>query len=390
MPDTVETPAAEPTAVERARSDMSEGRAPAIDDIAASMLVSKDVPDEDGGSPTNTNPSSEGKNPAPDDVFVSGDVDVAQGENNEDEDDNSDSPVAVEDELEQDEKPSADDPLDFDLFDTPQERAGSDDEGATLDTSKLGEDATFSVTVDGVEQTVSLGDLKQRYAGEGAIEKRLQETTEMRTAASEDYQRSRQLTERVLQEFGQALFRRTVPMPDMSLADIDAASYIKQKDMYEQEGAALQQAHSRLAGIMGELDANNEKATAQRRQTAAAELRKIMPVFNDPVKGPKVREAIVDAAQQLGFTKAEVSQAEDPRLFRLMALAARELKRQSGVKAGKVEEKVRTLSNKGTRNQTPKSAQSRNDQALKKKALQTGSVDDVAATMIMKPKKRRR
>lgn len=358
-----------------------------VDEIAESMIVkAKPAPSA----------SEVQADPAPSDDGVSG-VTSEQGTEIEEKEDSGSS--TVDQDLPQDDSDDDDsqlvgeeedsDPLFSNLFTAEQERVEINDEGDTLDTSKLGEDVKFSVTVDGEEQTVSLGDLKQRYAGEGAIEKRVQEATEARTAAFADYDKSRKLTEMVLQEFGQALFRRTVPMPDENMLDVDPASYLRQKNMYEQEGASLQNAHSKLHGMMQQLDTIDEGGKAQRRQHAAQELRKLMPVFNHPHKGPKVREAIVEAAQELGYTREEIAACEDPRLFKAVALAARELKRGKASRITPVKETARSLKGKGTRNRPVTSSQQKQERDAFATARKSGTVDDVANTMIVKAPKRR-
>lgn len=380
MPDTNETP----------RS---------IDDIAASMVVS--APEEkvasDSGGASEASPASAIAD-------VSGTQDAAQDETIEEE---GNTPLTEEDtaqddpedeasgEPEEDAHASSDTDEDEDvldnLFDADQE--GADEAASTdgLDTSTLGDDAMFSVTVDGEETQVPLGELKQRYAGEGAIDKRLQEATEHRNAIVSDYEQSKQLTEAVMQQFGQSLFRRTVPEPPIDMLRSDPQNYQIQKTLYDQENNALVQEHQKLHNLMAQMDEVNTKAKAQRREAAALELRRVMPVFNDPVKGPKVREALVDAATEIGFTPAQIAECEDPLIFKAVALAARELRRQRGAKVEAVVPKSRTTRGAGTKNKAVATSSQRKEKDAFQKARTTGSVDDVAATMVVKqPRKRGR
>ena len=149
--------------------------------------------------------------------------------------------------------------------------------------------------------------------------------------------------------------------------------------------------YQKLSNLMGQLDQANTQATQQRRAAASVELRRVMPVFNDPVKGPKVREVLVQAAMEIGFTREAISQCEDPLIFKAVALAARELRRQSGAKVTKVTPKPRTLQSGGTRNKPASTISQRNERDTIAKAKASGSVDDVAQTMIVKqPRKRGR
>lgn len=378
--------------------------AKSFDEIAASMIVPRDEKQQpkeaksvsdDADGPGRQRPNVSGE-PAAD-----RDDDLVSQDDTQDRDDDSNLPdvesedgsqhsADADDNLVGEEGGQDDDPLFSDLFTTEQERADDDPQGEPLDTSKLGDDITLSVTVDEEERQVTLGELKKRYAGEGAIEKRLQQATEVRNNVTQDYQKTRQLTEAMLKEFGQALFRRTVPAPNDALLDSNPTAYIKQKAMYDQESDALQGAHRKLHGMMQQMDAINEDAVNMQRQTAAADLRKIMPVFNDPVRGPKVRAAIVDAAGELGYSQAEIAACSDPRLFKTVALAARELKRQKGLKTSAAKPVSKSSPVKGTRNRKPATASQRKASEAAAIARKTGKVDDVAATMIEAAPKARR
>lgn len=283
-----------------------------------------------------------------------------------------------------------DDPL-ADLFDADDSRVSDAADTDQIDTSKLGDDVKLSVTVDGEDREVTLGELKKRYAGNGAIEKRLQEVTEARTAAVADYEKGRQLTEAVLQQFGQALFRRTVPEPDPSLLDSNPQAYMRQKMLYDNETTALVQSHQQLHAKMQEVDRLQEEQRKLRRAEASKKLREIMPVFKDPVKGPKVRQVIIDAAREIGFSDQMIAACEDPLLFKTMALAARELHRQKKLKVTDVKPKPAALPATGSRNRPVTPPQKRKETETINRARKTGTVDDVAMTLIApKPKRGRR
>jgi hypothetical protein len=370
-----------------------------LDSIAESMVVTSKAAEE-------VRSSDDAAGPAPTNDSLSGSQDVEQDEiqeevdaerntpntedfDQDDQDDQADEGETDGDDAQSD--PEDDEDVLDNIFDADQE--GADEVASTdgLDTSTLGEDVMFSVTEDGVETQVPLGELKQRYAGEGAIDKRLQEATEHRNLQIRDYEQSKQLTDTVMQQFGQALFRRTVPEPSVELLRTNQAEYHIQKTLYDQESNALVGEHQKLSNLMGQLDQANTQATQQRRAAASVELRRVMPVFNDPVKGPKVREVLVQAAMEIGFTREAISQCEDPLIFKAVALAARELRRQSGAKVTKVTPKPRTLQSGGTRNKPASTISQRNERDTIAKAKASGSVDDVAQTMIVKqPRKRGR
>ena len=370
-----------------------------LDDIAASMLDLAPAPADDKAG------AEDKKKKRPDAAADSADragAGSSTGGNEADEpppaDDTDDNTLSSEDGEEDtsstktEDDNAEDDVLGGDLFsedDADEDRDGEGESDA-LDTSKLGDDVELSVTVDGEEKKVTLGELKRRYAGEGAIEKRLQVATETRNQAVTDYTKMQQLSATVLEKFGQFLFRRTVEPPPEALLTQNPTEYIRRKELYEKEGAALQRAHSELYSLMSQVDQEHQRNRQAQRQAAAQRLREIMPVFNDPVKGPKVKDALVQAAKKIGYTEADIAACEDPLMFKTMALAARELRRMEGMKVEKVKEKVRTTRQQA-QNRPAKAVQKRQEAAAMQRAKKTGSLDDIAATMLAPaPKQNRR
>lgn len=280
------------------------------------------------------------------------------------------------------------DPLD-DLF--ADHDRDEDGKGDALDASKLGDNAKLSVTVDGEEKQVTLGELKRRYAGEGAIEKRLQEATEARKHAVEDYDRSKTLVMGVLQTMGQALFRRTIPAPSEELRRVNPTQFLLQKDQYDAETRALAEQQARIQDtIQAAEDAHTERQQ-RARQEAAIQLRQMMPVLADPVKGPKVRGILIDTAREIGYTDEQIAACSDPLMFKLMALAAREIRRAKKVKVQKAVENPRTVAPRGSQNRDKRvvDAKTREKRSLAA-ARKNPTEDNLLATMLVAPPKKPR
>jgi hypothetical protein len=245
-----------------------------------------------------------------------------------------------------------------------------------------------SVTVDGAEETVTLADLKRRYAGEGAIDRRLQEATEARTATVKTYETGKQIIETTLKEFGAAMFNRTVPAPDEGLRQSDPTRYLLQRDAYDREGEAIQAKFNRLSEVTKAVDAERTAYDAAVRNSAAIELQKLMPVLKDPKKGPIIREKIVTAAHFCGYTDADIAACTDPKLFRAFAYVAKALALdgKTGVKA--VKSSVRTLKPTGGANKPKPGVAQRQQVTAMQRAKQTGSVDDIAMSMLTPAKRK--
>lgn len=305
-------------------------------------------------------------------------------------DDTDDDYDGADDDDEEDDDPLAyafgegDDDADHDRDDD-----GEDD---PIDASKLRDDLELSVTVDGEDRTVTLGELRRRYAGEGAIERRLQEATEARNNALTDFQKGQELVTGLLQNMGNALFRRMVPAPDEGLRTSDPTRYLMQKDAYDRETAAMQGQYSQLEGMMQQVEQQNEERKRAHRQEAAKTLRKIMPAIADPVKGPKLRSALISAAKEIGYTDQQIADCDDPLMFKTVALAARELRRTKGVQITRKAPKAQGVVSKGTQNRPNKPNVQRKQETAYARAAKNPTDDNLLATMLTeaKPQKRRR
>jgi len=232
---------------------------------------------------------------------------------------------------------------------------------------------------------VSLSELRRRYAGEGAVEKRVQEATELRNTSMQNYTRGKQILESVMRELGSALFRRTVPEPSDALRSSNPTEYLIQQDLYNRESDALNQQANQLQQLTNQADTQYNENMEQMRESASVELHKRLPVLSDKIKGPKVKKHIVDAALYFGYTNDDIKQCADPNLFHMAYWAARGLAavKKAGITVPKPA-KTRTLPKKGSANR-PRSSQSQRQQsAALSTARLSGKVDDVARTMLIR------
>ena len=375
-----------------------------LDDIAASMIAEAPKSEGNTNSPAGQSvpDQRQAKRPANPPVVSNDRVEQRGAPNSEadaeDDDDLGDDDFEDDDEADTNAgaQPNSDDddeggdngeadPLDA-IFGAADHDGDDDPEDEPVDASKLGDDVKLSVTVDGEEREVTLGELKRRYAGEGAIEKRLQQVTETRKKVFEDYDKQTQLATAVMQNMGQLLFRRTIPAPSEELWATNPAEATRLQRKFDQEGLALQNAQQQLYGLMQQLDGHMEEQKTAVRVSAAQELKRIMPAIADPVRGPKLRAALVDAAKEIGYSEADIAACTDPLMFKTMALAARELRRMKGTTVQKQKENPRTMKSAATK--TVPATQRRQQSALEK-ARKTGSIDDIAASMITQPRRRR-
>jgi len=136
----------------------------------------------------------------------------------------------ISDVEEPDETEDQDEDEDGDDYSPDEEDAEDYDD--TDDVIELDDSAKFRVTVDGEEEVVSLADLKRRYAGEGAIEKRLQQATEARKVTLEQARSNRDFTQKLVSTFGELLLTPEVPKPDPQLLNDDFQEYVRQDALH--------------------------------------------------------------------------------------------------------------------------------------------------------------
>ncbi len=142
------------------------------------------------------------------------------------------------------------------------EKAASADTDASEDeaeaepapTPTLSDDTMISVKVDGEDKSFTLGELKKRASGEGAIEKRLQEATEAKKVAIQQVERNRNQLTNVLQVVGGMLFKSTVPPPDPSIAQSDPGKFLAQQQAHQAELETLNTQKNQLGAALSQAD----------------------------------------------------------------------------------------------------------------------------------------
>lgn len=256
--------------------------------------------------------------------------------------------------------------------------------------TEIGDDTVFSVTVDGEETEVTLADLKKAYSGEGAIAKRLQDATEAKKAVEAERQQIRQELDTGRQKLVQAfktfdamMFQPSIAKPDPSLQKTDPQQYLIQMENYREDQSRLQARRSQVQGAMQQYEAQQRQEFEAQKAENSRLLVEALPDLVDPVKGPVLAQSITETAQSYGFSSHEISSAVDYRLFRMAADAAayRALQSRQQVKPVNETPKTKVL-RPGVVKQKQQTAKARQTQATYRKAAQTGSIEDVAATML--------
>lgn len=287
-------------------------------------------------------------------------------------------------EVQEEENYDQDDATDEDSADEAEEHP----EFAEL--TEIADDTVFSVTVDGEETEVTLADLKKAFSGEGAIAKRLQEATEAKRAVESERQVIQQELDTgrkklvdAFRAFDSLMFQPSIAKPDPSLQKTDPQQYLIQMENYREDQSRLNARRQQVHGAMARYEQQQKQQLDAFKQQNSQRLVEVLPDLKDPEKGPLLAQSITAAAESYGFSKDEISQAADYRLFQMAADAAAYRALQSKQKIVPQNDPPKTkVLRPGTAKSKQQTSKARQVQATYRKAAQTGSIEDVAATML--------
>lgn len=304
----------------------------------------------------------------------------------------------LDDATEEDEAVEASDDLDDeDIDESPS--GGEDEDGGDQDEVEyldVGDDVLVDVMVDGEEHEVSIADLKRAYSGEGAIEKRLQEATELRktahaerTSALERLYTNEQVLLQALDGLDDSLFKEVIPAPTERLRQENPEQYLRHKDAYDQDQKRISEARKYFENKKAEL----EKQRAERLQEYGAQAAQVIaaeiPELVKPETGQAYYKGMVETAKMYGYSDAEISNALDPRMFLLVRDAMKYRKLMDKTKErdpkdlnGQKAKKIRRLKSGNTSAKTRARQADNQRQKIREKARKSGKVSDIAATLI--------
>lgn len=266
---------------------------------------------------------------------------------------------------------------------------------------ELSDEDLVEVLVDGEVVKVSLKDLKGAYSGEGAIQKRLQEATESRKAATAtatkvlaDGETARATILEVIKQMDDVLHKPTVAAPTAELRARNPAAFLDQLERYNQEKGKLEESRRALATAFQEHGKKLQEVRETARQTELQLLTdNFAPLRNEATRAVAAQD-ILDAVAHYGFSEEDMAQVIDHRLYIMAHDAAqyRKLlskgKTQLGDLQAKVSAKPRTIRTIAS-HKVAVAAVAKQVNAVRDKAKATGRVDDVAAYLAASRNKRK-
>jgi|SRR5215471_3505653 len=270
----------------------------------------------------------------------------------------------------------------------------ADQEAPPPDSRGYDDEDEFEVQVDGETQKVKLKDLKSRYSGEGAIEKRLQQATQTRNEVKQHlvqlYDANNNTLAR-LQQLDQALQQFAEPNIDWNwLRANDPQQYTYALENQAVARARQEQVRQEAAQVQQRQEAVNSHAMELYLNDQASKLAERLPELADPNKSQAFMGRIQKAVKHFGYTDQELKEVTDHRVFVVLDYASRYLElldrknSQNGSNNAGPSATLRTA----TSNQPPSSNRKREEAAVNR-ARRTGHPDDVAATLLVAPRRSR-
>ncbi len=247
------------------------------------------------------------------------------------------------------------------------------------------EEQSFTVKINGEEKAVSLKELKQGYSGQQFVQKGMQENAQARKQTEQVYNallESRQQVTNLYQHLQNGNVARQPVKPDIALLDTDPIGYVEQNARYEQDMGAYQAEMQQIQQVQNDqIHAQNLALEAHRNQEMTR-LLEIMPDLKDPTKGRALKEQMLVAGNDYGYSPDEISAIVDHRAIRVLddARKYREIMAGKSKAVEKASQKQRTKPIKaGSKKISSSQKELRNKQ---QKLRNSGSIDDAVALIL--------
>lgn len=276
------------------------------------------------------------------------------------------------------------------------------------DLPKVKGDPSYTLTIDGEARSIPLSEIFRLASLGGATMQRLKEATEAKKAAfDEGTAEARQQAQQILQaaqqqadyitqvaeNFGEQLFAPTVEMPDPSMEQTDPIGFFSAVNKYRDDQTRIAQQKQQAAQVKLAADDVRLKRNAQLAASEMQQLRVEIPALQDPAKAEVFQTLIYEGGRSAGFNDQEIGQVLDRRLLRLAADAAafhRLRASLAGAKKGGKQLTSRAVRKARNRSMAPGAGKRRVSRDVRRqkqqvqlteRARQSGTVDDVAATL---------
>ena len=282
-----------------------------------------------------------------------------------------------------------------------------EDEGGELELEGLEElnfEDTDLVEIEGLDDPISFGDLKEAYTADKTIVATLQETKAFNETASqvmaksqEDTQLVKQAMTQLVKQVDTLLSQPLVNEPEDALKSSNPGEYIRQVDMYNQDQKRIQDSRNTVTEALDDFSTQQKEFKETRRAHELGLLANVIPDLKIEGKREAVSQDIVEAAKFYGFSQFEVKEAIDHRIYQMAYDAAQYHKMMAKQKLPankgdnreetareKLNRQPRVLRSRGTSARKLTTTSAKRVAVARNKAKETGKPADVAAFMAQK------
>jgi len=272
--------------------------------------------------------------------------------------------------------------------DTASEEAEEDTETENEDDIDVDE-LEVEVVVDGEEKKVKLKDLKANYSGNGAIEKRLQEASEIRNKTLEVgrhlYSALQEESNRLkhLDEIVQKLAEPEVDWEELKRTNLP--KYLLERDRQREAQVRREAVQKESARIRAEQERLERLAQEQYTADQAKQLVSKLPDLANPENAQATFAKLTKAASTYGYAPDEVGGVLDHRALLVLndAMKYQEMISKQG-KTQKRTAPATALLRPGASSAKPVNSAKKLKDALIKRARSSGKAEDVAATLLVR------
>lgn len=246
------------------------------------------------------------------------------------------------------------------------------------------EESSYTVKVDGEEQTVNLDELKRSYSGQAKIQKGMQDAATLRKDSENIYhtlQAEQQKFIQTVQSLQEQGVKPPPVAPDQSLIETDPIGYMQEKSRYENQLSEYQTQQGEINRIQEQSSQMQTHAQNVLLQEQSVRVQELVPELADKEKAPKFKERLVKTGvDTYGYSQEEMGAITDARAIAVLADALKWRDLKSGnAKAKKQPDAPRNIKPKGRSRQQPQKV-IRNKQ--KATARKSGKLEDFASLLL--------
>lgn len=242
----------------------------------------------------------------------------------------------------------------------------------------------YAVKSDGTEKQVTLEELKQGYAGQDYIQRRMQEVAALEKDFKQQQETLQKQQQELLQIYEQAQQTGLQPptAPSKDLFENDPIGYMEAKIKYDEDMQSYNQQMQQIQYVQQQQQAAQQQATQQELAQQAEMLKRFIPELSDPQKVEPYRKALVDTGVAYDFSAEEVAGVTDARMVRVLNDAMKYRRLQAKRKAAQTDGKKPVVPSGAKRRAADGEAATRKKQ--QQKLRKSGKIED-ALNLMLKP-----